>query len=69
MRHDPLYLWVLGASLCPIKCLSFLLFAFLFFFLLFSSCFFFFCPADHIPDWQPGKFMVVVEAQLINRLI
>ena len=26
----------------------------------------FFCPADHVPDWQPRKLLGMVEARSVN---
>ena len=26
----------------------------------------FFCPADHVPDWQPRILLGMVEARLVN---
>ena len=26
----------------------------------------FFCPADHVPDWQPSILLCMVEARLVN---
>ncbi|CAM9765765.1 unnamed protein product, partial [Ascophyllum nodosum] len=26
----------------------------------------FFCPADHVPDWQPRVLLGMVEARLVN---
>ena len=60
----PVYLVILVPFSLPFFC------AFVFFFLLsleLGRCSsYFFCPADHVPDWQPRILLGVVEARSVN---